>query len=415
MLNPAMYHFETPISNFSQVLFMASQKERKTTPLLDKDIRILGLSEVEMRGDLGHFGGKLGQMYNAISRRYNLIGMVNARMPKTFEYYNRMRTFFPDRARWRAASSINSWAFVQRSRFTEERLRQWDGQYDLILQLHTLQTPGLLEKGRPYIIATDNTYMNSLRHWPDWVPIKNRREQEAWIRLEGEAYRHAEFLFPWSEFTRQSMINDYGVNPDRIIAAGAGANFVSHNIENKRYDTQTALFVGYEFERKGGYVLLEAWDQVRKVLPNAQLNIVGPRDKPDTLMEGVHWIGRVEDRQQLQQYYDEATVFVMPSIFEPWGHVFTEAMGMGLPCVGSDSCAMPEIIQDGETGLITEVNNAESLAAALITLLGDPAKAEAMGKQAYARMESGNTWDDVVDRWSQFIHQTATKTALYGG
>lgn len=388
---------------------MAARKDRKATPVAEKDIRVLGLSEMTMTGEMGQFGGKLGQMYNALYRRYNLIGMVNTQMPRFLEYYNRARTFMPDRAKWRAAASINTWAFHKRSRLAEERLQQWDGQYDLIFQLHTLQTPGILTQGRPYVIATDNTYMNSRRYWPDWVPLKSKREQEAWIALEGQAYRNAEFIFPWSEFTRQSLIHDYGVNPDRIVAAGAGANFVAGDIENKRYDTQTAIFVGYEFERKGGYVLLEAWEKVRKALPNAQLNIVGPREKPENIPAGVNWIGRVSDRAYLKQLYNDSTVFVMPSIFEPWGHVFTEAMGMGLSCVGSDRCAMPEIIQAGETGLISEVSNPDSLAEALIEILGDPAKAEQMGRRAYQKMEAGNTWDDVVSRWAPHIKETVDK------
>ena len=61
------------------------------------------------------------------------------------------------------------------------------------------------------------------------------------------------------------------------------------------------------------------------------------------------WAGRI-DRDALAELYRRATVFVLPSLFDAWGHVFVEAMGYGLPCIGTDCCAMPELIEDGISG-----------------------------------------------------------------
>ena len=57
-------------------------------------------------------------------------------------------------------------------------------------------------------------------------------------------------------------------------------------------------------------------------------------------------------REALADLYRRASVFVLPSIFDPYPNVLREAMGHGLPCVGSDSGGIPEIIVEGETGLL---------------------------------------------------------------
>ena len=64
----------------------------------------------------------------------------------------------------------------------------------------------------------------------------------------------------------------------------------------------------------------------------------------------------------MQDAYRRATAFVMPSRYEPFGIVFLEAMAYWLPCVGSRTCAMPEIIDEGVTGLLAEPDDVDSLA-----------------------------------------------------
>ena len=133
----------------------------------------------------------------------------------------------------------------------------------------------------------------------------------------------------------------------------------------------------------------------------ARLQIVGATEadrRSVANLPGIEWIGKVTDRKQLGRLYQEAAVFVMPSLFEPWGHVFYEAMGYGLPCIGTNCCAMPEIIEDGVTGLLVPPGQPKPLAAALIELLGDPLRAGEMGRSAHGRVLTGHTWDDVVER-----------------
>ena len=111
----------------------------------------------------------------------------------------------------------------------------------------------------------------------------------------------------------------------------------------------------------------------------------------------------IHDRQQLSELYGRASIFVMPSLYESWGHVFLEAMGHGLPCIGTDAFAMREIIEDGVTGLLVERNDHEALAAAIVELLANPHECDRMGRAAYSRAFERHKWQDVVDRMAPYI------------
>jgi starch synthase len=210
-------------------------------------------------------------------------------------------------------------------------------------------------------------------------------------------------VMTFSEWARKSMIDDYGCLPERVIAVGGGSGVALARRAN--WDSAVALFVGNDFERKGGHVLLAAWPRVRARVPRAELWIVGPRRKRATV-RGVRWMGRV-DPIELASMRERAAVFVLPSIFEPWGFVFNEAMAAGLACIGTRACAMPEIIRHEDTGLLVEPGDEDELADALIRLLRDPALAERMGRAALAEYAERGTWDHVAERIMRAISSRA--------
>jgi len=249
--------------------------------------------------------------------------------------------------------------------------------------------------------------MLSERYYPGWATLTSRRDRDEWVRFEGEVYRNALFLFPRTEILRRSMIEDYGCDPERVVVVGYGANFTAPSIEERRYDSQIALFVGIDFKRKGGPGLLKAWPLVRQRLPQAKLLIAGPPKPATPLPDGVEWLGLIQDRAYLSQLYLQAAAFVMPSIYEPSGSVFLEAMGHGAPCISTNRGANPEIIDHEQCGLLVPMNEPEPLAEAIISLLGNPHYAEQLGRQAYKRVLEGFTWKDVIERMAPHIERAA--------
>ena len=93
----------------------------------------------------------------------------------------------------------------------------------------------------------------------------------------------------------------------------------------------------------------------------------------------------------------QCDILVNPSLGEALGNVVLEAMALGRPVIGADTGGMPEVICDGETGLIVPAANAEALAAAIAQLLDNPQEAERMGQRGGERVRSTFTVERMAD------------------
>jgi starch synthase len=357
--------------------------------------------------------GQWSLFFAALAQRFELIDVVRPELSDAQRYVNFARTFHPDKKRWKATAGFNESVATKRTQAVQRALERKRGRFDLIVQVQTVCGPGSNRGGVPYVVYTDNTMALTQRHYPAWAELSPGRAKW-WMQYEAQVCRSAEAVFTFSEFARRSVIDDYGDSPEHVISIGAGANQWLEELGRKDYSTRRALFVGVDFERKGGAVLLDAWRAVRKRLPDAELLVAGPRERPaQALPPGVDWVGWV-DRSGLAELYRTASAFVLPSTFDPCPNVFREAMGYGVPCVGTDCCAIPEIIEDGRTGRVVPIGDAETLAAALIELLTDPAKAEAMGRAAHAEVLAEGRWSNVVDRLAERLEHDSDRAAGRG-
>jgi glycosyltransferase involved in cell wall biosynthesis len=111
----------------------------------------------------------------------------------------------------------------------------------------------------------------------------------------------------------------------------------------------------------------------------------------------VELVGRVS-QVELAAWYRRAQILVSPSLYEGFGLPAAEAMACGTPVVASDGGALPEVVADGETGVIVPAGDAPALAGALATLLADPARCVEMGTAGYRRVVDRFTWPRTAER-----------------
>ena len=120
--------------------------------------------------------------------------------------------------------------------------------------------------------------------------------------------------------------------------------------------------------------------------------------------DGVVWVSEMLPREDVREVLSHATVFVCPSIYEPLGIVNLEAMACETAVVASDVGGIPEVVADGETGLLVHYDESDpaaferGLAAAVDELVGDPARAGAMGVAGRARAIAEFGWDVAARR-----------------
>ena len=109
---------------------------------------------------------------------------------------------------------------------------------------------------------------------------------------------------------------------------------------------------------------------------------------PLEVQRQVQLLGRLPDAD-VETWLRRATLFAAPSVYESFGLIFLEAMRWGTPVIGTLAGGIPEIIENDHTGVLVPPGDPESLAAAIIALLRDPARRQRLGEAGRQRSETG--------------------------
>ncbi len=246
-----------------------------------------------------------------------------------------------------------------------------------------------------FLVSFGRTRGNSRLTIPDHIaaagrryrPFGNRRIRHI-LRASGTrvvAISHvlASFLGKNGIAAESVIHNGVEVSPPPAPAA-VEAFRMKHGIRGP-----TILFGGRVSGDKGIGALLMVFAIVRREIPEVQLLIVGDRERAEKYVmgrSGVVLAGHLP-QEEMPLAFAASDVVTTPSLYlDPFNLMNIEAMAAGKPVVGTCFGGTPEIVVDGETGLIVDPRNAGAFAGALIALLRDPAKAEAMGERGRQRV-----------------------------
>jgi len=331
-------------------------------------------------------------------------------------------TFARDRRRWTTRFHLGAVPFRLRSRKARRHISAHRNRIDVILQVGaTFQPRG--HAGIPYFLCCDSN-IRMAQHgassgFSDGTAITGP-DMKAIVRREFGVYSRAAAIFTLSERLRRSFVDDFGIPAERVRAIHAGPNLDLGRIPpvappRAADHPPTVLFVGRQFHRKGGDVLVESFRRVRALLPTARLIVAGPPagyvQEPGITCVGNLDKNRPEEWAELVTAYATADVFALPTRFEPFGIAFVEAMHFGLPCVGPRAWAVPEIIADGETGFTVPVDDVDALTDRLLRVLRDPTLARSMGEAGRERARRLFTWKEAVGRMVELMAPAAQRDA----
>lgn len=362
----------------------------------------------------GAFSGLDDAVFGGLRARGSLTEIEDGRLPDLWKALFLATTFRPRKLRWygawQKAMTKNPTAFRARTRRLDSALRRKAHQFDAVLQVGGLFAPFEGGYPKPVCLLCDYTTKLAELNYPPWFGL-SQGTAKRWYALETDLYRRATMILTTNENARMSFVRHYGVSPERVRTVGAGVDAV-HSHPGQSYTDQSVLFVGIDFERKGGPTLLRAFAEVRKRLPASKLLIAGPH--PRAPQEGVTWLGHVSDRLQVERLYADATVFVLAPICDPFPGAVREAMSHGLPVVGSRVDAMAEMITDGTNGFLVPAGNAEALADRLVHLLSSPELCRRMGEASRQRVQRQFLWTQVVNRIEDVLRQACGLGATTG-
>lgn len=200
-------------------------------------------------------------------------------------------------------------------------------------------------------------------------------------RLEAKHARRADLVVTPSWYCAGRIEELYGVPGavvvPELIDLNAWSRLFLANPSRPDEDRFTVLSVCRFYPRKGLVTLIQAAAQLRHMIPELEIRIVGNGPEYKRLREVcaglrldaiVHWLGDVS-LAQLAQEYNRAKVFCLPSLQEGFGIVFLEAMAAGKPIVAVRAAAVPEVVRNG---VLAEPEDAESLAEGIVRLYRNP-------------------------------------------
>jgi glycosyltransferase involved in cell wall biosynthesis len=201
----------------------------------------------------------------------------------------------------------------------------------------------------------------------------SRRDPQAVERLKWHLchrmFHAAAVLQAWSNWAKRSAVDDYGVPEDKIVVNPPGVDLDQWRptSPDESGDPVRVLFVGGDFRRKGGELLL-SW--LEDTADDVELHVVTREPVPSRPNLYVYH-GLEPNSEPLLALYRQADLFVLPSLGECFGIATVEAMAAGLPVIGSDVGGTADIIEEGRNGFITRAGDAAALALAIDAMVGD--------------------------------------------
>ena len=194
----------------------------------------------------------------------------------------------------------------------------------------------------------------------------------------------------------------YPDDKDKFIAVGGGLSKEFENLSIDKTYNKKILFCGFDYLRKGGDLVEEAFKILKeKYDKDAELVIAGP--EINNHVEGVTYAGKV-NKKELSKYFNDCTVFCMPSRFEAYGLVFLEAQCYGLPIVAVDDYEMHYFVKDGENGYLVKNYDAKEIAEALHKALNNKEMINNVINNATS-FQKEHTWDVVARKIADLINE----------
>ena len=307
-------------------------------------------------------------------------------------------------------SGIRVWNFMRKN------ARNYDIFHDNqclaygLLGIQAIGVPTVATIHHPMTVDRD-VEVRSEKVW--WKKLKVRRWY-SFINMQKRVSRRLSHIITVSEASRDDISRQFAIPPYRFRVVANGINTdIFHPVEGiEREENQIMVTNSADTPLKGLRYLIEAVASIRKNR-DVTLTVIGKPKKDgviDRLVNGlgardfITFTGRIPD-EDFARYYARTTMAVVPSLYEGFGLPAGEAMACRVPVISTTGGALPEVV--GDAGVLVEPGDALALEQAIVDLLENPGKRDALAKAGYDRVKRHFTWSNtaqnVVDVYREAI------------
>jgi glycosyltransferase involved in cell wall biosynthesis len=275
----------------------------------------------------------------------------------------------------RLVSDMNRILAMRLAHYFEERIRETN--CDILFAPVASTEIAHLKTDLPIIYMSDLTWANIVDYYPDFMNLSARERREG-ERIEAAAIGKAEALIYPSEWAARTAIGHYKADREKVYTIPFGANLeqapsradaLGHGLSHPL----KLLWVGVDWQRKGGPIALECLARLCEIGIDAELTVVGctpPAEFVHPRLKVIPFLNKAvpEQRSRLLQLFLDAHFLLFPTRAEATAIVLSESSACGLPCVISDTGGVRGAIRDGVNGLLmpmeaTGIDYADKIAA----------------------------------------------------
>jgi glycosyltransferase involved in cell wall biosynthesis len=369
---------------------------------MSRGIRIIGAAFGNPRSERS-FSGVPKHLFGVLAQRNLIVASLSTRQLRWWDLFNNAVDL--SKIRKYGRPGIN-YRWLWRRKTVQKLSARFQKKLNNFTNFNTVLQIGthifVCKPGVEHYCFTDMTVAQAARAGqflgPKFLPIQI---SEA-IEVQKDIFNNCKAIFVSCHWVKDSIVQDYSVTPQKVHVVGEGASVSSksNSVYCKRL-RHNIIFIGRDWHRKGGPLLLDAFFKIKKEIRDATLTIVGCT--PRVIDSSIKVLGPLdktneEENRIFQEALSNASVLCVPSIFEPFGIVFLEAQLYKIPVVTFWGQGRMDAIIDGETGILVKDRNSDALSESLLELLTNPQKADRMGNAGYDFVLQNFTWDRVAHK-----------------
>lgn len=261
----------------------------------------------------------------------------------------------------------------------------------------------------PVILHLDTTPLitSSMSHYYLGRATRRPSVERAKVGVYSQTFGAARHVIAVSEMVRRSLTEDYAVDDDliSIIPFSVDTNYWSLESDSpSRTDALRVLFVGGEFQRKGGDLVIEA--ARRPEFADCEFHIVTKNEIPDAPANVFVHRDVAPNSDRLRNLLASSSIFVLPTLADVSSIASLEAMAMELPVVTTDVGGIPEIVRNDETGYIVPPGDSHAFVERLRALTDSPAIRSRMGRSGRSKVEADHSLVSNVQRFLDLLERS---------
>ena len=339
-------------------------------------MRHLLLATIEDPHDPKSWSGTPYNMLKSLERNFDQVSVLSSQVPKRSLLGTSLRLIlgWKKYPLWMTNTALKAYA-KRLEKAVEEK------QPDAVLCISSQHLVYARDLGRPIFMISDAPWMAYKKAYQDYeeLPLLSNKyaEQEAAV-----ARKISSVIYPTPWACKEAEVR-FGIAKDKVKLLPFGANSyctdsdeqVLQRIRQRKLDQLNFLFIGKDWDRKGGPLALAVIKMLNERGINATVHVIGcnpvvPTDiQKNVRVHGYLSPSQPEGRRQIEDAFTQADFLLVPSRAECFGLVFAEAQSYGLPCISLNSHGIPGVVEDKKTGLLfCPVAPSDQIAEAIIRL-----------------------------------------------